>query len=385
MTLQHQRRYARRLLRQIGRRSLTRTNPISAGQLARETERYLTSHAVQSAVLYGIWYEQGDVPLAIERWSARQQRWDTPADYRRMRKRSVDLHPKERSTSGHRKICSFEVAEKMWHVMARELICAQHRPRPHIGDWKGRGRHKQVSDLIAAIVSPEQAVVVADIRHAFESVNADAIYELPYLPEPLIRGAIDHRTHMFVCRERSHEQVNRVSPDFVDMLEMVPSGLMEGSPASNAIFAVFLDDLPDHLDESIQVFVYCDNIILLAPNMSQAQRAHNSLAAYLSGHRAGPFSMSKQDVQIVTDEFEHLGYSLRLRDHIEVGLSLKNWNKLAYKSEGRCNDEEIEGWLASSFPLIRGAKLDLICESFGWVTADTLQDVISFNQAARSS
>ncbi len=383
MTVQHQRRYARRLLQKIGRRSLMRTNPISAAQLARETERYLMSHAIQSAVLYDIWYEQEDVPLAIERWSARQQRWDTPADYRRMRKRPVEWHPKERSTSGYRKICSFEVAEKMWHVMARELICAQHCPRPHIGDWRGRGRHKQVSDLIAAIVSPEQAVVVADIHHAFESVNAEAIYELPYLPEPLIRGAIDHRTHMFVCRERSHKEVNKVSPDIVDMRKVVPSGLMEGSPASNAIFAVFLDDLPDHLDESIQVFVYCDNIILLAPNMSQAQRAHNSLAAYFSGHRAGPFSTSKQDVQSVTEEFEHLGYSIRLGDQIDVGLSLSNWTEHAAKSESRCSDEKIEEWLASAFPLIRGAHLELICENNGWTSAETLKEVIRFNQAIR--
>tara|TARA_B100000378_G_scaffold276647_2_gene275063 strand:- start:3972 stop:4793 length:822 start_codon:yes stop_codon:yes gene_type:complete len=273
----------------------------------------------------------------------------------------------------------------MWHVMARELICAQHRPRPHIGDWKGRGRHRQVRDLIAAIVSPEQAVVVADIRHAFESVNAEAIYEIPYLPEQLIRGAIDHRTHRFVRRERSHEQVNRVSPDAVDMSKMVPSGLMEGSPASNAIFAVFLDDLPDQLDATIQVFVYCDNIILLAPNMSQAQRAHNSLAVYLSGHRAGPFLMSEEKVQSVTDEFQHLGYSLRLRDQVEVGLSLKNWDKLANRAEGRCTEEDIEGWLASSFPLIRGAPLEIACENNGWASATTLKEVISLNQASRSS
>jgi hypothetical protein len=144
------------------------------------------------------------------------------------------------------------------------------------------------------------------------------------------------------------------------MMEMVPSGLMEGSPASNAIFSVLLDDLPDHLDEAIQAFVYCDNIILLAPDMSQARRAKTSLAVYLSGHRAGPFAITANAPVSVTQGFEHLGYSLRLKTKVEVGLSLRNWIELARKVEGRTSQKAIEVWLETSFPLLAGVPLEAI-------------------------
>lgn len=360
MTLQQQRRFARRLLNKIAHRSQVRCNTITAELRAREIERFLAAHAVQSAALYDIWADEYGAEQA-EKWrSDRQQGLIYNYDYRRLRTRPVEWYPKRRSTSGFRKICKFGNEEKMWHRLASDLIRAQHQPREHIGDWQGRGRDDQMKKLIAAITLPSQAVVVADIRRAFEHVNVEAIYDLPYLPEPLIRRAIDHRTHRFVCRERSHRQGDIGLPDVVEMIEMVPSGLMEGSPASNAIFSVLMDDLPDHLDEAIQAFVYCDNIILLAPDISQARRAKSSLAVYLSGHRAGPFSITAETPVLVNDGFEHLGYSLRLTTEVEVGLSLRNWTELARKEEGVISREEIERWLDTSFPLLAGVPLDAI-------------------------
>ncbi|MEV4935724.1 hypothetical protein [Sphingobium sp. LSP13-1-1.1] len=360
MTLQQQRRFARRLLNKIGHRSQVRGNAITAELRAREIERFLAAHPVQSAALYDIWADEYGAVQAEEWRSARQRGLIYNYDYRRLRARPVEWYPKRRGTSGFRKICMFGSEEKMWHRLARDLIRAQHQPREHIGDWRGRGRDDQMKKLIAAIKSPWQAVVVADIRRAFEHVNVDAIYDLPYLPEPLIRRAIDHRTHRFVCRERSHRQGDIALPDDVDTIGMVPSGLMEGSPASNAIFSVLMDDLPDHLDETIQAFVYCDNIILLAPDKSQARRAKTSLAVYLSGHRAGPFTITANAPVLVTEGFEHLGYSLRLKTKVEVGLSLQNWIELTRKVEGATSREAIETWLATSFSLLAGVPLEAI-------------------------
>jgi hypothetical protein len=363
MTLQQQRRYARRLLKQIGRRSQARDNPISADLLSREIERFLMSHAVQSAALYDIWADQGDEGRATERWLARQQRPIFIYDYRRLRTRPIEWYPKKRATSGYRKICTFGDEEKMWHRLARDLICAQHQPKPHVGDWRGRGRDSQMCELIAAINSPWQAVVVADIRRAFENVKVQAVYDLPYLPELLIRRAIDHRSRRFVRRERSHPQEDTSSPDNVEKVEMAPSGLMEGSPASNAIFSVLMDDLPDHLDKSIQAFVYCDNIILLAPNILQAHRAKSSLARYLTSHRAGPFEISAGDPALVTEQFEHLGYSVRMRPHIDVGLSDANWRALARKAEVSPDCIKLMEWINMSFPRCAGLPREVLQQS----------------------
>lgn len=314
--------------------------------LERERERYLGSHAVHSATLYDIWRENCGEEEAGARWRVIQQEPLVPHDYRRLRSRPVKWHHKPRRTSGFRKICSFSDNEKLWHLLARDLIVAQHNPRSHVGDWKARGRDAQMTEIIQAITSGKQAVVCADICRAFASVNIGAVYNLPFLPEALTRRAIDYRSHRFERRERSAYAL-AVALAALQDLEVSPSGLMEGSPASNAIFSVLLDDLPDHLGKCIQAFVYCDNIILLAPNMLQAQQAEQALAAYLTSHRAGPFSIISC-VQSVCEPFEHLGYELQWQNEVEVRLSTHNWLRLMKMVDSGELSGALE-WLGTSF------------------------------------
>ena len=348
--LKEQLRFRKRLLRKIALRTGAGSGEIGAALLETETRRYLHSHQVQCAALYDIWCNDFGVNEALARWKSAQRQPLVPFDYRRFRALPVEWHNKPRRTSGYRKICRFQPLEKMWHVLAADLIGAMHDPRPHIGDWRRRGRDQQMGRLLALIGSPWQAVVAADIRCAFARVNVDAVYDLLSLPEPLVRRAIDYRSHKFVRRERS---VLAIPFDKVLQhdLEVAPTGLMEGSPVSNAIFSVLMDDLPDHLGKEIEVFVYCDNIILLAPSMLHAQRAENALVRYLTGHRAGPFEV-RSEVHPITRPFEHLGYSIRLVDGvITVGLSTSNWRRFGQKlDDERVPLKEAIEWLSFSFP-----------------------------------
>lgn len=359
MTLRQQSRYRRSLLNRISqRRGSTVASDIASAQRRREIERYLTSHAVQSVVRHEMWSRKHGEEEAKARWQLAQQAPVVPFDYRRCRSQPISFFHKPRSTSGVRKICSLPETLKMWHTVASDLIVAQHQPRPHIGDWRGRGRDRQIDQIRSALVSSRQAVVCADIKHAFASVNFDAVYELPFLPEPLIRRAIDYRSHRFMRREKGELlwDVTRAAcnSDYDEMhvaLERSPSGLLEGSPASNAIFSVLLDDLPDHLDDGIQAFVYCDNIILLAPTMSCAQRAEEALLRYLSGHRAGPFEI-RSSISQVSQRFEHLGYSLRRLPGMppDVGISRNGWLKLVDRLFIEPRDVEATWrWLKASY------------------------------------
>ncbi|MDT0576496.1 hypothetical protein RM533_09880 [Croceicoccus sp. F390] len=371
MTLASHRRNRARLLKKIGHRSATcGTSAIGTAQLARERERYLLSHAVQSDARHEIWSRDSGKEEADLQWNAAQQAPVVSFEYRRIPDETISYFHKPRSTSGVRKICSLPNTLKMWHMLAADLIVAQHQPRPHIGDWKGRGREWQIDQIVLALCSRAQAVVSADITRAFASVNFDAVYELPYLPEPLIRRALDYRSHRFIRRERSEyasDVFRAVRNDDVvcngicdGVLEKSPSGLMEGSPASNAIFSVLLDDLPDHLGEGIQAFVYCDNIILIAPTMSCAQRAEEALARYISEHRAGPFEM-RSSVAYVSERFEHLGYTLRRFPGLlpDVGIARNGWLKLVDRlfSEPRDVDDTIK-WLKASYSRCHQSSLD---------------------------
>ena len=354
MSVAQQRRFRSRLQTQIARRSAAGSSgAIASGLLSRETERYLTSHAVQSSVLYDLWVRKHGLPEAQRLWKSAQRAPVCPHSYRRFRPSTIAFFHKPRSTEGVRKICRLAEVEKMWHVIARDLIVAQHQPRPHIGDWVGRGRDWQIDQIRAALTSPVQGVVCADITRAFASVNMDAVYDLPYLPEPLTRRAIDYRSHRFVRRERSEyaRDVALAVRSYDGDLERSPSGLMEGSPASNAIFSVLMDDLPDHFGEGISVFLYCDNIILIAPTVSRALQAREALARYLTEHRAGPFDM-RSYVGEVGEGFDHLGYRLwkRRTGGAEVSLSRSGWIKLVDRLfEGNRDTVAMAIWLKASY------------------------------------
>lgn len=362
MTVAQQRNFRRSLLKQIARRSaVPNCGEIATGLILREKERYLGSHAVQSSTLYDLWTTDNGDEEAERRWASAQQRPVLPLNYRRFRSLLVTYFHKARSTEGVRKICRFGDVEKMWHRIARDLIVAQHQPRPHIGDWVDRGRDRQIDQIRSVLTSSRQAVVCADVTRAFASVNIDAVYDLPYLPEPLTRRVIDYRSHRFIRRDRSEyarELAHAVrNEDLVydgvydGVLERSPSGLMEGSPASNAIFSVLLDDLPDHLEEGIQAFVYCDNIVLIAPSMSRALRAKDDLVRYFTGHRAGPFEI-RSSVARVSERFEHLGYTLRRLPGLppDVGIARNGWLKLVVRLLDEPRDVgEAAKWLKASY------------------------------------
>ena len=375
MSLSKQRRYKCRLLKTIqGRSGNAAAGTIGASLLERERQRFLASHAVHCATLHAIWAAKDGVAVADARWEAAQMSPMAVRDYRRFRSRPVEWHQKRRSTAGFRQICHFGDVEKMWHTLAQELITAQHQPRPHIGDWAKRGRDCQMVALTSLIHSPWQAVVVADVRKAFASVNFDAVYDLHFLPEPLIRRALDYRTHRFVRRERSvfvdHPKVVHGTSD-----EVTPHGLMEGSPASNAIFSVLLDDLPDHLGNDITVFTYCDNIVCLAPSILRAHRAEQALVRYFAGHRAGPFEL-RVETKPVTSRFDHLGYSIHLdQDGLRVELAPKNWTQYMERVE----DEAVGpagavAWLRQAFPHLTQADLTTLLQ----VSAD--EEIASTNR-----
>lgn len=351
-SLTEQRRSKRKRLAKIAGLSRARTSSISANMLQREVSMFLNSHAVQSVTLYTIWNKRLGAKEAMQRWKQRQLAPIVCSKVDRLPPEPISWRPKERSTSGFRKICSLPSTLKMWHVLANDLVRAQHRPRPHIGDWPGRerGRDRQVRDIANSIVAHDQWVVIADIRRAFQTVNVDALYELPYLPQTLIRRAIDYRSLTFVGGIGGKPAWD-VPSSLHDYLEMAPVGILEGSPASNALFSVLLDDLPDHLNDTIKVFVYCDNIVLLAPSKMQAQQAATALDRYFAVHPAGPFEVTSE-CRPVWAGFDHLGYFVRhqLNGETVVDLGTRNWSKL---NKRLCNPDQsakgLKKWLRASF------------------------------------
>lgn len=311
---------------------------------------FLSSYSVQIATLYDIWTDKHGFDAAKDLYD-KIGRIGVVRTLGRFRPSPVPFFHKERSTGGYRKLCIFSETSLMWQRMAAALVHAQHKPGHHIGDWPKRGGHQQVDAIAQAIQTPWQYVVTADIKHCFQSVEFDAVYELPHLSEAFVRKVLDHRSMTFKQHDVSAKPL-RVHEGATYHFERAPTGLLEGSPASNAIFSVLMDDLPSQFNKHISVFVYCDNIILLAPDEIQVLQARDVLVRYLAGHRAGPFEC-RIEVQSVNQPFEHLGYQI-VRRHdgrVSVGLSDRNWKKLNYRIQvDESNLEDVSQWLFASFP-----------------------------------
>lgn len=231
---------------------------------------------------------------------------------------------KSRGNGGDpRLVCDPPPALRIVQWMAKELIQAQFTPRAHIFDWRGRGKDRLIRALTNALEIQGWGVVLADVRHCFASVNPDALYCLDMLPEAMIRNALDTRRMRYRQYGEFADSVYTIDDE-----TCAPSGLMEGSAASNKVLAVLLDDLPDHLPRNVRTFVFSDNVAIVGRDQEECSQAAQALAQYFAGHRAGPFHI-KPDIFDARLGFTHLGYHLiKSSDGVSIEPSDKNLDAL---------------------------------------------------------
>lgn len=346
--LNQQRRETRLRLAQIASRS-TFSGAIARSSQCLLIDHFLHSNGVQALARYEILSRLGE-NSAERRWQGFSASTET---YRlaELAPATIRCRSKEKPCGGHRSVCRLPSELKMWHLLSKKLLTALHSPGEHAGDWLGRGRDDQIRKLAAAIVDPKQHVVVADIRSAFSSVNFDALYDLLPLPTELVARALDPRRHNVVISGRRPNGDSIIPHSGADKMAPV-TGILEGSPASNAIFSVLLDDLPDHVIEGITCFTYCDNIILVAPDRERALEAKQALAEYLNGHPAGPFYLRADSyVADVIEGFDYLGYRIAfdpVGGSTRVDLSNRNWIKLQKRHDQNGVDDASQ-WLRAHF------------------------------------
>ena len=318
--------YSRRAQRWLGA-------PLDNPAIRREVMCYINSSAVQRVAKSKI--ETGR--LDAQEYRSRE---DTNNRFCRTRLDGCSRSPviwrfEPKSTGGFRQVCRFSDSAKVYHLMAKDIVHALHRPAPHIGDWKGRGRDQQIAEIKASLHSPEQYVVYADVISCFANVNVDSM-------DASMSMADD---------------------------EASPCGLLEGSPASNALWGVMIDDLPGHLPMGVTPFSYCDNIVLIAPNEELAQQSQLALVSYFRRHRAGPFDLRIR-TRASTEQFEHLGYQIHFipGQGTWIGLSERNSKKFRGKVSLELESDASEPndiswgairWLSSCFGQITPCSAEI--------------------------
>lgn len=310
MTTAHRRAVsARSKLGLLGRRSSS-SNSIDQTCLIGERVRFLRSFDAKFTYLARCQRDVSDEGL-IERQAAKLDLCRASTDIIRY----VEVPRLGRSP---RRICQFSLRDRVALKMAKDMIEAQFRPKPHLYSWKGRGNALLITDLVASLDNAHSWVLLADVRDCFDSINFDAVYDLGILPETFVRANMDARTRRFQRKACQHLVGNeRRKTDVIcplcayDREPVVWRGLMQGSAASSALLAMLFDDLPSHLPNGLQAFVSADNIAIVASTREACREAQSALDCYMSNHRAGPLSLTTEYLGPARPGFEHLGYAIR--------------------------------------------------------------------------
>ncbi len=242
--------------------------------------------------------------------------------------RSIRFWREPKRSSGHRIVCALPLALKVTHRIIRDALGILIQPNEHIFDIKGRGRDRLTQAVAAAMEGPFTHAFVADIRNCFPSVNPEALNELP-LPREVIRYALDYRNLRF--RHDPSREGQIVSSPYMDQGNPSPrrdgpSGVLQGSPASNLILAWLLNDMIEHIPEGCRAFLISDDLIVLAPSSGEGDRVGEALVRYCGAHQAGPFVLEGAVVS-VSQGYEKLGYQFGKSDLTgDVTVDLSDFN-----------------------------------------------------------
>lgn len=213
-----------------------------------------------------------------------------------------------------RPLCSLGNCLKAQHLMIRDVLLAALQPEEHVYDWKGRGRDREVQEILAALVAGNVHAYVGDIVSSYDSFSSEALFGLP-LPKDVVQwNLIPENLRMIHSREREKESVQAVpiSPERGGASWVGPRGLIQGSPASNVIQAWAFREAHTVIPRNCRLFVLSDNVVLLCRTEDDCASGADTLRAHFASNRAGPFNLVGDtfvgDTFGPGQSFSHMGY-----------------------------------------------------------------------------
>lgn len=241
--------------------------------------------------------------------------------------------PEPKRSHGYRLVCDPPPAIRAAHYMIGDVIAAQTDLPPFIFNVKGKGRDGLARQLLEKLEQGFTCWRTYDVRDCYQSVDPGAIYQLK-LPRRIINNALD-MNNLNLQRVAGKGTTRSGSPyrdTIVDAaVESGPSGLMQGSPASNLILAFLLQTMPQPIVGDGYLFLYGDDLIVVARTQDACDRVEQSLCEFFAQPWLGPLPLQRKAAGI-GGAFEFLGYEFRLdatAGNWAIDLSRRNWDELA--------------------------------------------------------
>lgn len=244
----------------------------------------------------------------------------------------VTWYSKRKDNGSSRTICELPLVLSAIHFLLAKAIEAQLQPNAEIYAVKNKGRDEAAKELKALQNSGFIHLAKVDIVSCFQSINPDALYQLP-LPKEVIKQSLDTRNLSFSRRERPSIFAGMHPRDYYARHNpSAPQGLIQGSPVSGCILAWLLNNLPKTMDA--HVLLYSDNFAVAARDPEITRATIIALTDYLRQCPGGPLVLCPP-VFADAEPMEFLGY-LFDPTRSDIGLSERAYGKL----EKRLGPEE---------------------------------------------
>jgi len=228
----------------------------------RKLRKALNSFFTDTRVKMSALHKAGERQPNIEGWRYAAKSLDPRTPF----PEPVNWWPEPKARGGYRIVCDLPRPLKATHYMIADALYAQMEIPPFIFDLRGRGRNKAVLGLFEKLNAGFNSYRVFDVKDCFQNVNPEVIHKLP-LPRRIIENAliIENLSLQRVAKQNATEPGDILSDTpAIESIESGPAGLMQGSPASNVILAWLLREAPCPDSEDWLLFVYADDLIVVA-------------------------------------------------------------------------------------------------------------------------
>jgi hypothetical protein len=297
------------------------------GRARKLTYGLLTSHKAKLWALM----KAGGIYCPLESLNEKARELDLSTRF----EKPVRVYEKRKSSGGTRLICDLPEDLKAAHYIIGELVSCQTNLVDHVYSRRGKGRDALIHDALEAINTGYRHISLLDIKNCFGSINPAFLERLP-LHQRFVTNTLRLENLNFAIKDSQKgaipeaDTLRKSSLSYADMVNTgEPTGLMQGSPASSPILARIWNDLPPIDDEKAKVFVYVDEVLIVAKSAASRGEIKDALVRFLADHPAGPLELKCMEVDL-RHGFEFLGYEIGLgaTGEVEARTSNKTLSKL---------------------------------------------------------
>jgi hypothetical protein len=251
------------------------------------------------------------------------------------------LQPKRRG--GERMICSFKLEHRARQTMLRMMLANRAEAHPSQRALTQDGFRQLQSEIVALIDSGAVSYALElDIQSCFDSVNVEALPSALHLSRQVVKANVDFASLNLVDgrgRGTAGHPVGDSNPGTITggpptqqsgqtetpqagegetgslsvnghaaALCHHPVGISQGSCSSSIISEKLIAPILHQAGVVVPMYVWCDNIILLAQSRADLEKASRTLRAVFSAALTGPFCLrASSKPRAIKDGFDAIG------------------------------------------------------------------------------